>query len=414
MIGRVDSAPAAAPALLSDSGRGEIRAGLGVIILFFGAFLGWAAFAPLDAAVIAHGTVMVAGNRQTVQHREGGVVEHLYVREGQLVKKGDVLVELSAPELQAQKSAVLSEVLDLQLQRQRLLDEFAGARALTRPKEWASLPADERPLAEAAFQRGLKTGGRPGTVFAARIGGYSEQIAALDRQQALLTEELEGMRTLAEKQLVPLTRVRALERAVADIDEQRASLRTQIAVTRQDRTGELRNVESRLAALAPQLAALREKVEGTRLRAPVSGSVLGLTAFTEGGVIAPGARVLDIVPENPELVVQAQVRPDDADDLKPGMAAQVRITAFHDRVHPYLDGRVRTVSADRLIDDKTGAPYFTAEITVPAEELRRFDRMGPLSAGLPAEIMAPTRKRTALEYLLEPLNQTLWRSFREG
>lgn len=411
MIGYVNRPPQRS---LSDSGRGEIGAGVAVIVGFFGLFLGWAAFAPLDAAVIAQGTVTVAGNRQTVQHPDGGVISRLNVREGQLVRKGDVLIELAAPELKAQKAAILSEVLELQVQRQRILDEFNGARALTRPEEWTNLPAEEQRTASLAFERARKSGPRPNTVFAARISGYGEQITALDRQKVLLKEELAGMRTLAEKQLVPLTRVRALERALADIDEQRASLRTQIAIARQDRTTELRGIEAKLATLAPQLVAAREKVEETRLRAPASGAVVGLTAFTVGGVIAPGARVLDIVPENPELVVEAQVRPDDADDLKPGMRAQVRITAFHDRVHPYLEGRVRTVSADRFVDEKSGVPYFTAVVAVPAEELRRFERLGPLSAGLPAEIMAPTRKRTALQYFLDPLNQTLWRSFREG
>lgn len=411
MIGHVNRPPERG---LSDSGRGEIGAGIAVIVGFFGLFLGWAAFAPLDAAVVAQGTVTVAGNRQTLQHPDGGVISRLNVREGQLVKKGDVLIELAAPELNAQKTAILSEVLELQVQRQRILDEFNRARALTRPAEWANLPAEDRPAAAVAFERERKSRPRPTTVYAARIAGHGEQITALDRQEVLLKDELEGMRTLAEKQLVPLTRVRALERALADIDEQRASLRTQIAVARQDRTAELRAIEAKLATLAPQLAGAREKVEETRLRAPASGAVVGLTAFTLGGVIAPGARVLDIVPENPELVVQAQVRPDDADDLKPGMRAQVRITAFHDRVHPYLEGRVKTVSADRFVDEKSGMPYFTAIVTVPAEELRQFERLEPLSAGLPAEIMAPKRKRTALQYFLEPLNQALWRSFREG
>ncbi|MBC7768725.1 MAG: HlyD family type I secretion periplasmic adaptor subunit [Phycisphaerales bacterium] len=402
-----------------DSGRKEIRAGLITLLVFFFGFGGWAAFAPLDAAVVAPGVVVVAGNRQTVQHRDGGLVSRLLVQEGDRVTRGQVLIELGAPEIVAQERALLSQVVDLQMQRARLTAERTGSRGLARPPEWAALTAEDREVAEAAYgrhQREVAGGGRGSwSPFDARIAGYQGEIASIRRQESLLQEELNGMRELADEQLVPLTRVRSLERALAEMQGRRSELSAMIASTQQERHQDLRTVDARLAELAPQLAGARERLELTRLRAPADGAVVGLTVHTVGGVISPGERVLDIVPEGQELIIEAQVRPEDADDLEPGQRTEVRITAFGGRSLPIVRGDVRQVSADRFTDERDGRAYFLAQIAVPREELARLNESAGrgLRAGLSAQVIVPTRKRTALQYLLEPLDQTLWRSLRE-
>lgn len=407
------TAPAAAE---DDSGRNEIRAGLIAILVFFVGFGGWAAFAPLDAAVVAPGVVVVSGNRQTVQHRDGGIVSGLAVAEGDRVTRGQVLVELSSPELVAQERALLSQVLDLQMQRARLTAEQSGARALEPPPEWAALPPEDRAIADAAFERHRREAGRGAwSAYDARIAGYRGEIASINRQEALLRDELAGMRELAEEQLVPLTRVRALERSLAELEGRRSELTALIASTQQERYEELRLVDARLSELTPQLASARERLELTRLRAPSDGTVVGLTVHTVGGVIGAGERVMDIVPDGQNLIVEAQVRPEDADDLSPGQTAEVRITAFGGRNLPIVRGEVKQVSADRFVDERTGAGYFLTQVEVPPQELRRLAEIGgrTLRAGLSAQVVVPTRKRTALQYLLEPLNQSLWRSLRE-
>lgn len=405
-----------APPLGEDSGRNEIRAGLLAIFIFFVGFGGWAAFAPLDAAVVAHGVVVVSGNRQTVQHRDGGVVSALNVEEGGRVRQGQVLVELGAPELVAQERALLSQVVNLQMQRARLTAERSGARALAPPAEWAALPPEDRAIADAAFERHQReVGAGEWSAYDSRIAGYRGEIASLGRQETLMQDELAGMRELADEQLVPLTRVRALERALAELQGRRSELTAQIASTQQERYRELRDVEARLAELTPQLAGARERLELTRLRAPVDGTVVGLTVHTVGGVIGAGARVMDIVPDGQELLIEARVRPEDADDLSPGQRTEVRISAFHGRNLPIVHGELRQVSADRFVDEHTGVAYFLIQVAVPREELNRLSEASgrQLRAGLPAQVVVPTRKRTALQYLLEPLNQTLWRSLRE-
>lgn len=407
--------------LADDSGRSEIRAGLIALVLFFGVFLGWAAFAPLDAAVTAPGVVVVSGNRQTVQHPEGGVISRLAVDEGDRVHQGQVLIELAAPELVAQERALLSQVVDLQMQRERLSAEENHQSQLQRPSEWASLPAEDRDIAEAAFARNQNevAAGRTNmwSVYDSRIAGYRGEIAAIGRQEALLQDELNGMRQLAAEQLVPQTRVRALEQSLAELQGRRAELTASIAATQEDRLQQMRTVDARLSELTPQLAGARERLERTRLRAPVDGVVVGLQVHTVGGVIGAGQRVLDIVPQDSNLIVEAQVRPEDADGLHPGQMTEVRITAFRGRNLPLVHGVLQTVSADRLTDEHTGHGYFLARVSVPPAELRKLADPASgerhLRAGLPAQVLVPTRKRTALQYLLEPLNQALWRSMRE-
>jgi HlyD family secretion protein len=204
---------------------------------------------------------------------------------------------------------------------------------------------------------------------------------------------------------------------LAEIQGRRSELTSLIASTQQERYEDLRQVDARLAELAPQLAGARERLDLTRLRAPADGTVVGLAVHTVGGVIAPGERLMDIVPDGQDLIVEAQVRPESADDLQPGQTTEVRITAFGGRNMPLVYGEVRQVSADRFVDERTGEAYFLAQVAVPPDQLRRLTEAAgdarQLRPGLSAQVVIPTRKRTALQYLFEPLNQTLWRSLRE-
>jgi HlyD family secretion protein len=413
--------------MTSDDARSEIRFGMIAFISFFVVFLGWAAFAPLDAAVVAPGVIVVSGSRQTVQHRDGGIISHISVQDGQRVEQGEILIELSAPEVLARKEALLSQVLDLQMQRAQLVAYQRGSTSIEAPVEWEGLPAEDRAYADAALNRHRREvtarraalrSQRAGGAVDARIAGYQEEITSINRQDQLLEDELTGVRSLADRGLMPLTRVRALERAQAELDGRRAELRAAIAGALEDRAEELRDIEARLATLLPQLAGARAELENTLMRAPVDGVIVGLHANTVGGVIRPGEPVMDIVPEGQDLIVEAQVRPEDAEDIHPGQQSEVRITAFSGRAMPILTGEVERVSADRFVDERTGQPYFLTRVTVTQAELHRLSETSrtdsQMRPGLPAQIVVPTRKRTALQYFLEPLNQTLWSSFRES
>jgi len=184
----------------------------------------------------------------------------------------------------------------------------------------------------------------------------------------------------------------------------------------QEIESDLKDAQSKLSEVLPKLVATREQLQQSLVRAPVSGQVVGLTVFTIGGVVAAGQKLMDIVPDGRELVIQAQLAPTDADDAYPGQKAQVRFVSVHNRSLPLFSGRVRTVSADSFTDEKSGRSFFRAEIVVPAKELAKVRSVlgnGELRPGLPVEAVLTVRKRTALQYLMEPLTGALWRAGHE-
>ncbi len=426
----------------------EIRLGTIIALLFFVLFLGWAALMPLDAGVHAAGTIAVAGNRQSVQHRDGGVITAIHVREGQHVRAGQVLIELSAPELRASERALTSDYLTLLAQRARLLAERTGQRDFAPPAEFASLsPADREIAAQVMQLQRSEMHARSGSISAQqsvlgqRAGqlvqqqsGYTSQRESLIEQQRLIGEELEGLKSIAAKGFASMNRVRELERAQAQLKGQQAAMESEYAragegigetkmqslsVSRErleQIESDLKDTQSKLSETLPKLVATREQLQHSLVRAPATGQVVGLQVFTVGGVVAAGQKLMDIVPDGRELLIQAQLQPSDADDAYQGQTAQICFLSVHNRTLPLFSGTVRTVSADSFTDEKTGRSYFRVEIIVPEAELNRVRSVlgnGELRPGLPVEAVLTVRKRTALQYLIEPLTGAMWRSGHE-
>jgi HlyD family secretion protein len=442
--------PADETAERDDGPWREGRVGIWIITIFFGVFGLWAAMAPLDAGVVAAGEVKVSGNRQVVQHPVGGVISRIAIAEGARVRENEILIELSSVELAAQERALTAQAIELEASRARLLAESAGSTELVRPPSWATLPPEYEDLAAAVLARhqqefAIRTGAGDAQQAvltqrqrqsAARIEGYRQQIAAIDTQSALIAEELAGLRMLEERGFAAPMRVRAVERTEAELTGRRAELMGLIEQTRegigearlqglsleeeraQGVAEEMRLVETQLATVLPELQSVRVQLERTRVRAPTSGVIVGLAFFNVGAVVAPGERILEIVPDEQDMVLEVRVSPMDADNVRPGLLTHVRMSAFEGRQMPQVRGAVERISADRFEDERTGQSYFTVEVKVPEAEMERLQsasgRSLMLSPGLPVEVVIPLRRRTALQYLLEPLQQSVWRSFREN
>lgn len=431
-----------APAAL-DNPRRELVIGGTIIVLFFVIFLGWAAIAPLDAGAYAQGQIAVSGNRQAVQHREGGVVSALLVAEGDTVRRGQVLLQLSSGELKATERGVSSQYYALIAQRARLVAERDRLRSIPMPSEFVGLPPEDLALARESLRiqqqqfgarrtgRSTETGvlGQRVAQLNEQIAGYEGQIVANIEQQRLIQEELTGMRSLAEKGYAPLTRVRALERTAAQLDGELGSLRAQIARSREavgetrlqvsgvstkmneDVADQLRQIDVQVNELKPRMVELRAQIARNEVRAPASGEVVGLTIFTQGGVIQAGQTLMEIVPRDASQVIVAQISPTDVDNLRVGQDTEVRFPGLRERNPPIIRGRVTRISADSFTVEQSGATYFRAEIVVPASELAKLGRGAEtLRPGAPVEVVVLLRKRTALGYLLEPLTNNLWRS----
>ncbi len=440
--------PDAATADLADPRR-DIRLGLIVAALFFIGFLGWALFVRLDAAAYAPGTLVVSGQRQAVQHRDGGMVGRIFVHEGERVQRGQLLMTLTAAEVRAQERALASQAIRLLAQRSRLEAEQMGRATITEPREFASLTPEDRDEAQLAMRLQRTELAARTAVLAAQRGalgervaqsgeqgrGLGEQAAAAHEQLRLINEQIAALRPIADRGFVSQTRMRELERARAELEGQRGQYTAGVAQTagavrenriqvleaervfRERTAADLRDVESRLGEVMPRWVAARDQLARTAIRAPATGAVVGLTIFTPGGVIAPGQKLMDIVPERQPLRIQARIAPDDADDLHVGQRTLVKFPGLHERTLPNLDGTLTRLSADSFTDEKTGQTYFTGEVTVPLDQIALIRKVRgrdfALRAGMPVQVLIPLRKRTALDYALEPLVGSFWSSFRE-
>jgi len=430
--------------------RFEFVIGAVAAVGFFGLLGGWAALAPLDAASVASGVVVVSGHRQTVQSLDGGVAATLLVREGDRVKAGQVLLRLAAADARANERGLASRVIYRQAEVARLQAEQAGGAVVRPPAEFtdysganradadAALRAEQAELTADLTERRTRHG-----VMAARVSetrdeldGYQRQFEANRRQHSLNDAELQGLRELAAQGYAPQTRVRAAERTAASLEgdsgaqqAEMAKLQASMGETRmqvaaddstrvQQTADELRKAQADLQTLAPQWRAAREQVARADVRAPADGVVVGLAVNTVGAVVAPGARLMEIVPDRAELVIEAEVAPKDAAALRVGQVSQIRFGAASGRAVPAVKGTVRRISADSFVNEKSGRAFYTAEVAVAPEDAAALERAaggeGALKPGQPAQVVIPLRRRSALQYWLEPLSQTLWRSFRQS
>lgn len=428
----------------------DSRIGYGIAILFFVLLVGWAAIARLDAAALAPGKLVVDGQRQTIQHREGGTVGQILIREGQRVDRDQILFRLSAADVVAQERALSSQAITLLAQRARIQAEQAGSGKIVTPREFAAFtnPADRVAAGEAMriqqgqlrsrlavlqAQRGVL--GQRGS-GAGNLGqGYSRQVSAINEQIASLESELNSLRDVANKGFVSQNRIRALERARAELEGQRGQYSATVAQTR-DQAGEarlqaleaqasyldrsateLRDVESALNDVMPKLNAARDQLRRTEIRSPSRGTVVGLQVFTPGAVIGAGQRLMDVVPDSAALTIEGKLGIQDGDDVFVGQKAFVSFDTLHERALPPLEGKVSRVSADSFTDEKTGESFFTASVEVAPSEMAKIKQVRgqdfELRAGMPVSINIPVRKRTALQYMFEPLTAAMRRSGRE-
>ncbi|TNC08765.1 HlyD family type I secretion periplasmic adaptor subunit [Methylobacterium terricola] len=424
-----------------DTTRGPILAGLAVMLLFFGGFVTFAALAPLSGAVVAGGTIKVEGNRQAVQHPDGGVVRDLRVREGDRVESGQVLIQLDTVAAKARVETLQAERDTLKALEARYLAERGGAAgpsfdaSLTqrraKPSVAEAMTNQTAVFRERRNQFAAETDVRRQKIkqLDEEIKGHRIEIEGLATQLALIEDELAGVRQIYDKGFAPKTRVVSLARTQAQLISEKGTKLAAIAGaqqqigetnlviiaaerTRATETAEgLRNTQGKLTELEPKLTTAREVLDRTTIRSPTEGRVVELNAFTVGGVIAAGSRVLDIVPSKKELLIEARIPPENIDEVAAGMRAEVRFTGVAQKRRPIATGRVVTVSADRIDDMGTSGGHYTAQVKLDPNDLAA--RNVTLQAGMPAQVVVSTYPRTILDYLVAPLSDQVERVFRE-
>lgn len=433
---------AAERAIAMQGVRRVQRTGLMIAGVFvFGGLL-WSALAPLSLAVMAPGVVVVEGSRRAVQHLEGGIVAEIGVRNGDTVQAGQSVLRLAPAQSDATMGVLMGQMDGERALIARLVAERDGQAELAFDETLLSrkgVPSAEQAMAgqtEVFRARREYTQGRIAIIEARRaqsgkaISGLEAQRKSLVEQQSLIAKELADVEALYKKGLERRPRLLALQREAADldgrigqIDQEMARINLEISqldlqiedvrsTYTNEAVAELREAQKRLLDLASRLDAATDVADRLDVVAPITGTVVGLSVHAIGEVVRPGETMLEVVPSEDGLVIAAQIRPEDAEDLVPGQPVEVYLTAYHQRRLPVIDGEVTYISADRITDERTGVGYYEARIKVAKDALKGIENVS-LKAGMPAEVAIQTGEMTVLESILLPITSVLDRGLRE-
>jgi HlyD family type I secretion membrane fusion protein len=388
---------------------------------------------PIQSGALAPGHVSVENKRKTVQHLDGGIIRAIHVKEGGRVQAGDLLITLDAARAQLNVSVYQAQEDALRAEQASLEAQLLGASSITFPADLLKRIGDPHVASIIRSQRAAfaarrdNIGGRQAQLgeqigmLHEQIGGDQAGSAARSEQLALLDSEIADVEKLVAKGFATKPRLLALKRAA--LSAEAAKLRTQQSEVRiqslqverevaSDAADAMRSIEGQLAEVQEKLAAAKQILERTKIRAPVSGTVVGMRPTTVGGVIQPGEPLMDVVPTAGRLVVSARVAPRDANRLHVGQRADLRFAPSGTRPAIVTDGTLQKFSADALTDPRTGDLYFDAEVIVSEASARKLPP--ELSKpGVPAEVLIKTGSRTAIGYMLAPISRARFRAMRE-
>ena len=419
----------------------------GLLVLGVGALvLGvWGLFAPLSGAIIAPGFVKVDMNRKVVQHQEGGMVKEVRVRDGERVQRGQTLLVLEDLRVDAALEMLRQQLDSERAKTSRLESERALLPGVHLPADLDSRRTDPKVAElierEAALFRARRQAlesqiavlRRQIVETEAEARALNDQIRAEERAIRLQKEELALNEKLVRENFVQRTRILALERALAEYEARNGEHRAELSKTRQRTaelelrilsmrngyvqaaTDELKESSGRMFDLQERLRPSKDASERQVVTAPIAGEVVGLRVFSSGAVVGPREVLLEVVPDEKILIVEARIRPEDINHVRAGNHADVRLTAFKQRTTPMVEGKVTYVSGDRLVDPGPGggAPYYAVHVDVPLEALAAAGHQLRLQAGMPAEVFFRTDDRTAFDYILAPVTAYFRRGMRE-
>lgn len=415
----------------TDSGV-HSKIGWWIVLAGVGGFLLWASLAPLDKGVPISGTVAVASNRKAIQPLNGGMVEDILVKEGDQVKAGQLLVRMNNVETKSAFEITRGQYIIVRATQARLTAERDGAKGLTFPASLASLKNDPRVIDAMRLQNQLFTSRQ--SSLQSELAAYDENIAGLKiqmqglqeseegkkLQMQFLKEQLDGMRDLSKEGYVARNRLLELERTYAQLSgaisedlgnigrshRQIAELTLRKLQRTQDYQREVRtqlaDTEKEGDGLANRMLSQNYELNNSLINSPVDGTVVGVNVFTRGGVVAPGFKMMDVVPKDDALVVEGQIPVNLIDKVHTGLKVDLIFSAFNQNSTPHIPGMVTQVSADRLLDEKTGAPYYKLQAVVTPEGKKLLAHLD-VRPGMPVELFVHTGERTMMNYLMKPL-----------
>jgi protease secretion system membrane fusion protein len=427
---------------LSSNSVGAAKVGLWALGLGFGGFLLWASLAPLDEGVPGPAMVAIDTKRKPVQHLTGGIVKEVLVREGDVVKSGQVLMRLDDALARANYETVRQRYLGLRAMQGRLEAENRGAASIMFHPELVTASTDPLIRQQMVNQQHLFETRR--SEMRADLQGMLESIRGQEgmlrafegmleqrrNQLALVTEELVNTRGLVKDGYAPRNRQLELERMVAESNNSLAELqgnlaRSQFAIAelrqrmisrekeyRKETESQLADVTREVQSDDAKLRSVSDDLDRTQIKAPVGGQVMGLAIQTPGSVLGAGQKVMDVVPENETLLLEAKVAPHLIDKVKEGLLVDVRFTAFAHSPQLVVAGKVASVSSDLIIEPQTNIAYYLARVHVTPEGIKELGAR-QMQPGMPAEVVFKTGERSLLTYLMHPLTKRVAAAMKE-
>ena len=413
-----------------------------VIIVCFGGLFGWSAFSQIDSAISAPASILVESRRQIVQHLEGGILREILVREGDFVKQGQILFRLDDTTTKANLELTRNQLTLAMAQEARYLAERDSLPAIAFNDELLSNSENPAVAQIMADQE---------SIFKQRHASIDSQLSILKSRQITLKDEIEGLRTerqaantqlfyindelkgvreLAEKGLVAVTRLNSLEREKArldgvigrsEIDESKAlnnineaDLQVNQIMQKyfEDNASGLQDVRAKIADLKEKIRVYEDGLKRVQITAPRDGTVQNVKANTIGQIMRPGEPFLEIAPTNDHFMLEAQVQPTDVNSVTIGQKVELRFPSFHSRLTPVMFGNVKSLSHDQLINEANRQPYFLAQISIEDADIPD-EIKSKLSAGMPGEAVFSTGTRTVLQYVMSPLTEAFRHAWRE-
>ena len=421
--------------------RGLAIAGCAAVALFVGGFGVWAAYAPLESAAMGPGVIEAASNRKTIQHLEGGIVGQILVKDGDEVAAGQTLIRLDDTKARTTRAALQGQFWDALAREARLLAERDAGAEVVWPARLVAAGDDAGPIMagqKKIFDTRRMLVKSKTDLINQRIAQVNEEVIGLKAQEAasrkrltFIAEEMKGVNELLAKGLERKPRALQLSREQAEIDGRRGELAAQIAKAQQtiaesqvqilnlqndiasEVAKELRETQQRIHELGEQIEAASAVLARVEVKAPEAGTITDLKVKTPGGVIQAGEPLMDLVPKQDQLIVTVEVRPEDINVVHPGLPAQVHLIPYKSRRVPPIEGEVTYVSADRLVDKKTGRPYYAAKVKLNEEKLAELAGEVMLVPGMPGDVMIRTGQSTVAMYALSPILDSFHRAARE-
>jgi HlyD family type I secretion membrane fusion protein len=415
-------------------GYDPVRTGVISLLVFFTVFFIWAIVAPIQSASIADGTIVLDFNHKTVQHLEGGIIDSIAVKDGQVVTKGDILLTLHDVKVKSEQDAAKSKLWTMLIQRDRLLAEKNGQDFNVDKflQKLTTFPADSQADLKAALNNQVSIYNTNKDKKAGELKVLNDKVIsntalarASENRLSILRKELNSIRPLVKANNLPAAAEYDLQKQISELTgtatqskSEAESAQKQIENFKNEELSKIfkstEETETEIVNLSNQLTNTKDVLRRSEILAPTDGKIMNMKYHTIGAVVPPGGEIMDIVPQNDVLIIEAKIKPQDIDEVRTGLKAKIALSAYKGKKVPKLDGEVVNLSADIVVDDRTRESYFLARVKIVDENINKLREKVELYPGMPAQVFIITGSRSLMTYLFTPIEDAAYKAFRES